>query len=393
MDPGRQRDADPAEVRRRFREVAERTAEAERPHSDATSAWPDGTFAHLRKDGLTGLLVPTEAGGMGGGYTALVIACEELGRAHPSAGIAFGMHCVATACIAARATEAQRRDYLEPIAAGEQLTTLALSEPGSGVHFYIPSLQAHVEGDRVLLDGTKSFVTNAGHVDTYVVSTAPLRSSGDPGSFNLFVVDADAEGLSVGEPWNGFGMRGNDARAIRFESTPVPRANLLGGEGAQAWYVFEVVAPYFVAAMAGTYAGVARRAIDEAVAHLKTRRQEHVGRTLASASVLQQELAALWIRFQEAHRFLEAAAIRADAGDPHGVLELMGAKAAVDDMVIEVTNGAMTLAGGRAYGENGLLANLLRDARASQVMSPTKHLLRTWVGRSLLGQPILQEGG
>ncbi|WP_231082431.1 acyl-CoA dehydrogenase family protein, partial [Staphylococcus aureus] len=85
---------------------------------------------------LMGLVFPAECGGLGQGLFALARICEELGKSYASVGLCYGMHCVGTAVIAAKATPWQKEHYLEPIAAGRHITTLALSEPGTGAHFY-----------------------------------------------------------------------------------------------------------------------------------------------------------------------------------------------------------------------------------------------------------------
>jgi isovaleryl-CoA dehydrogenase len=124
----------------------------------------------LGQAGLLGLHVPRRLGGLEQGFEALVLTTERLGRACASTSLVFGMHCVATKVIATKATPDQESRYLEPIAAGEHITTLALSEPGTGVHFYMPQTTFRAQGGDFVLDGVKSFVTSGSHADSYVVS-------------------------------------------------------------------------------------------------------------------------------------------------------------------------------------------------------------------------------
>ena len=105
----------------------------------------------MQRNGLAGLVVPREAGGMGQGLYALARTCETIGSVSASTALCFGMHCVGSAVIGAKATAQQKKDFLEPIAAGEHLTTLALSEPGTGAHFYFPQTQLLVEHDEQYL--------------------------------------------------------------------------------------------------------------------------------------------------------------------------------------------------------------------------------------------------
>jgi alkylation response protein AidB-like acyl-CoA dehydrogenase len=298
------------------------------------------------------------------------------------------MHCVGSAVITAKATPQQEERYLRPIARGEHITTLSLSETGAGAHFYLPQTSLRHEGDNFVVEGTKQFVTNAGHADSYVIS-AQAEGLSDTGEFSCLVVDAETPGLQWLEPWHGFGMRGNAARGLKLPGVRIPTGNLLGAEGDQIWYIFEVVAPYFLIAMAGTYLGVAQAALDLTIEHLSSRQYEISGERLADAPVLQQRLAQMWTQVEKTRLLVQSAARLGDLGDEGALLRILACKADAAETAVAVTNEAMTLGGGMAYRENSALARLLRDARASHVMSPTTDLLRLWHGRALLGMPLV----
>jgi alkylation response protein AidB-like acyl-CoA dehydrogenase len=166
-------------------------------------------------------------------------------------------------------------------------------------------------------------------------------------------------------------------------------ANLLGREGDQIWYTFEVVAPYFLVAMAATYVGVAQAALDITMGHLQRRRYQHSGETLAEVSVLQHRVAEMQVAVLKSRGLLYHAAHLGDTGDEQAVIAIMLAKADAGDTAVAVANEAMTLCGGAAYRENSELSRLLRDARAGHVMAPTTDVLKVWAGRSLLGLPLL----
>ncbi|HEV2148478.1 MAG TPA: acyl-CoA dehydrogenase family protein [Longimicrobiaceae bacterium] len=374
----------------RAREVTETVAAPNAEAEDRDARWPGPAMRALADAGLMGLHVPEDLGGHGEGLSGLVALSETLAQGSASAAMCYAMHCVGTAVIAAKATDHHKEAYLVPIARGEHVTTLALSEPGTGIHFYLPQSLVLPESDHYLVRGTKSFVTNGGEADSYVVSVAaPDEEGAGEGTFSCVLVDEGTPGLRWEEPWAGLGMRGNSSRTVRLEDVPVPRGNLLGEEGDQLWYVFEVVAPYFLMAMAGTYLGVASAAFAIAREHLGTRRYAHSGELLGSSPVLAHRLGELWTELSRTRHLVHAAAARADAGDPDALPEVLACKAAAGDTAVLLTNEAMTLCGGSGYRENGTLARLLRDARASHVMAPTTDILKTWVGRALLGQPLL----
>ena len=377
------------ELVERAREVATSVVAARAEEEDREASWPEPAMRALGEAGLLGLHVPRDLGGHEEGLTGLLSVVEVLARESGSAALCYAMHCVGTAVIVAKATEAHRHRYLEPIARGEHVTTLALSEPGTGAHFWVPETRLEREAGAYRVEGAKSFVTNGGHADSYVLSVAAAGGEGDEGAFSCVLLDAGAEGMQWGEPWRGLGMRGNQSRTVELRGVRVPEGNLLGAEGDQLWYVFEVVAPYFLMAMAGTYLGIATEALSLARAHLRQRRYTHTGELLGSSPLLAHRLGELWIEVEGTRQLVHSAARRADEGDPEALMAVLACKAAAGRAAVRVTNEAMTLTGGMGYRENGKLARLLRDARASHVMSPTTDLLHTWLGRALLGQPLL----
>jgi alkylation response protein AidB-like acyl-CoA dehydrogenase len=359
---------------------------------DQESQWPERGIRALQSAGFGGLVAPATSGGLGFGLMALAQTCEIIGRYCASTALCFGMHCVGTAVIAAKATTDQHARFLEPISRGEHITTIALSEPGSGSHFYIPQTTLDFgRDDHFLVSGQKTFVTNGGHADSYVVSTVAADGDAAPDQFSCVLVPDGAAGVSWGPQWDGLGMRGNASRVMDLKDVKVPNCDLLGEEGDQIWYVFEVVAPYFLMAMAGTYLGVASGALDEARAHLTQRRYSFSGTTLADQQVLQHRIGVLWGNVERTRQLIYNAAEDADRGSENALLGLFTAKAEAADCAVSVSSEAMTLAGGRAYQADSVLSRHLRDARAAHVMAPTTDLLRTWSGRLLLGLPLLGE--
>jgi isovaleryl-CoA dehydrogenase len=356
---------------------------------DRSAAWPEAGMRALQRAGLTGLNAPVEAGGHGQGLLGLVVVAEALARESASAAICYGMHCVGTAVLAAKATPQHLRDYLEPIAAGSHITTLALAEPGTGAHFYLPECRLEQRPDGFALHGVKSFVTNDGHADSYVVSTQAAAAAAAEGTFSCVVVEAADEGLHWQDMWDGFGMRANSSRTVELRGVRIPRERLLGREGDQLWYVFEVITPYFLMAMAGTYLGVAAEAWQLARDHVGSRRHSHSGELLGANDVIAHRLGELYIMVEQTRQLIYSAALRADTGAPEALTAVLGAKAAAGEAAVHVANEAMTLCGGRAYMRNGKLARLLRDARASHVMSPTTDILKTWIGRASLNLPLV----
>lgn len=380
------------EAVRRTRQIALDLIAPEAESVDREARWPASHFRALQAAGLGGLVLPATVNGLGLGMVGLARVCEEIAPHCASTAISWGMHHVASAVLAAKATGEQAERLLGPIAAGQHLTTLALSEPDTGSHFYFPETKLKSRPDGTFeVTGQKSFVSNGGHVDSYVVSTVAVDDEAPVGQFSCVVVPAGASGMEWGPPWAGLGMRGNSSRHLHLRAVTVPPQGLLGQQGDQIWYVFHVVAPFFLTAMAGTYLGLAAGALEEARTHIASRRHSHTGATVAHGTIAQHRLGEMWARVARTRALVHHAAQAGDAGAADALPALCSAKAEAAECVIAVVNDAMTLLGGRGYAERSRIERMLRDARASHVMAPTTDLLRTWTGRALLGLPLLSE--
>lgn len=374
----------------RTREITHEIVAVDAAGVDREAQWPERGIRALQAAGLGGLVIPEARGGLGKGLLTLAQVCEILGHECTSTALCFGMHCVGAAVIGAKATPDQQERYLDPINQGKHITTLALSEPGTGSHFYFPQTTLTPLSDTTFqVNGKKSFITNGGYADSYVISTVAAGPQAPLGEFSCAMVPEGSEGLIWGPPWQGLGMRGNSSRTLELQNIIIPRQDLLGVEGEQIWYIFNIVAPYFLIAMAGSYLGAASAALLEAQNHLTKRTYSHSGTSLGQVAVLQHRLGILWSIVERTRRFIYYAASEADVGGPNTLPALCAAKAEVADCAVQVVNEAMTLMGGIAYRSGAKMDRLLRDVRASHVMAPTTDILRTWTGRALLGQPLL----
>ena len=170
----------------RLRDVAARVAgDVLAPSAraiDEQARWPAENMAALGRSGLLGLHIPRRLGGEEQGLLALSVIAEELGRGCSSTAMCFSMHSVAAKVLAAKATPEQEDRFLRPIAEGRHITSLALSEPGTGVHFFLPRATFKSAPNGYELNGEKSFVTSGGHADSYVFSAVEEGSELDPGS-------------------------------------------------------------------------------------------------------------------------------------------------------------------------------------------------------------------
>ena len=376
-------------LRNLTRELTESVIAPEAERTDRDASWPRHSMGAMADAGLLGLHVAKRFGGHEQGLLALAVLGETLAQGCASSALCYAMHCVGSAVISAKATAYHEEKYLVPIAENKHITTLALSEHGTGAHFYLPQTELNLCGSHYVINGTKQFVTNGNHADSYVISTMASAPQAEVGDFSCLMIDKDTEGMTWLDPWMGLGMRGNSSRAMQMQNVRIPISNLLGQEGDQIWYIFEVVAPYFLIAMAGAYIGVAQAALDITRQHLESRLYSHSGERLADVQTLQYRLAEMSIAVQKSRGLLYHAAYSGDIGHDQATLKILMAKADAGDLAVYITNEAMTCCGGNAYKENGPLARMLRDARAAHVMAPTTDILKIWSGRLLLNLPLM----
>lgn len=372
-------------------EIAVNVARPEAEKTDKEGLWVEDTMKALKEIKLTGLVIPQSKGGIGAGLSGLVKVCEILGKENGSAGLCFGMHCVGSAVIAAKATRFQEEKFLRPICEGKHITSLAVSEPGTGAHFYYPQTSLELKGSNYIINGEKAFITSGNKADSYVVSTMAADPDASPDLFSCIIVPEDTPGMKWKGKWEGMGMRGNSSIGLALNNVHLPVNYLIGEEGDQIWYIFNVIAPYFLMAMAGTYLGIAAKALEETINHVSNRVYAHSGSNLSHQPVIQHKMGKLWTRVESCRRLIYYAAEQGDLGQEEALPAILSAKAEVADCVTQVVNEGMTLCGGIAYRDSGIFSRLLRDARAADVMSPTTDLLNIWLGRALLSQPILGE--
>jgi alkylation response protein AidB-like acyl-CoA dehydrogenase len=292
----------------------------------------------------------------------------------------FLMHCVTAATVAAGGGE-RAGGYLEQMASGEALGSLAFSERGTGAHFYAPELAAEAQVGGAHIAGRKSFVTSGGHAQLYLVL---VQSSGGEG-LDCYAVTPE-DGIAFDGEWQGLGMAGNSSVAARFDAH-VDDAARIGAAGSGADLVFGAVAPVFLAGLAAVNVGIAAAAQLAAIEHA-TGRTYPGGDSLAEIQSVQHALAALDMATRAARLVVRDAAALGDAGDPAALVALMEAKVVATEAAQEVTQGALEVCGGQGYTRSLPLERHLRDARAGAVMAPTNGVLKTWIGKALAGLPV-----
>jgi alkylation response protein AidB-like acyl-CoA dehydrogenase len=372
------------------REIASRVLTPAAEKNDKAGRFSKEAVESLGESGLLGLLLPADFGGSGLGPRAFAAVIATLADADASVAMVYLMHILGTATISAACPRAAQAlgPVLKEIGAGRHLSTLAFSEAGSRSHFWAPISRAHRNGDGVRISAKKSWVTSAGHAQSYVVSSLAPEGTG-PTDSTLYLLGAGTRGLSVAGPWEGMGLRANASAPIALDDCRVPSDFQLTDDGAGFPAMLNVVLPLFSLGTAAVALGLCRAAVAGTASHLKSAKFEHLGQSLGeSLPTLRAQLAAMQIDTDGLSARIDDLIEHLEQPRETTMLRVLETKAAAGDVAISVTSAAMHACGGAAFSKHLSIERLFRDAHAGAVMAPTGDVLREFIGKSLLGMPL-----
>src|SRR5712671_804219 len=242
------------------KDIADRVLAPAARQNDKEARFSSEAIAALGPAGLLGITLPTEVGGSAPGPRTLAAVSTTFAEADASAAMVYLMHVCATATTAAARPGAEVARTLRDISAGKHLTTLAFSEAGSRSHFWAPISRAKRNAAGVHLTAKKSWVTSAGHAQSYVVSALSPEGQSLTES-TLYLVESGTSGLSVSGPWDGLGMRANASAPMLLEDCEVPAGLQLTDDGAGFQAMMHVVLPLFNLGTAAVALGLCRAAV------------------------------------------------------------------------------------------------------------------------------------
>jgi alkylation response protein AidB-like acyl-CoA dehydrogenase len=370
------------------KEIADRILAPAARQNDKDARFSSEAVVALGPAGLLGITLPAEVGGSALGPRTLATVIATLAEADASAAMVYLMHMCATATIAAARSAAVVRQTLKDIAAGRHLTTLAFSEAGSRSHFWAPVSRAKRNAVNVHLTAKKSWVTSAGHAQSYVVSALAPEGKG-PTDSTLYLVAGGTPGLSVAGPWDGLGMRANASAPMILENCEIEPGRQLTDDGAGFKAMLEVVLPMFNLGTSAVALGLCRAAVAGTAAHLNGARFEHLGQTLGeSLPTLRAQLATMQIDTDGLAARIDDLVDHLERPRDTTTLRVLESKAAAGDTAIAVTSAAMRVCGGAAFSKHMAIERLFRDAHAGAVMAPTGDVLREFIGKAILGIPL-----
>lgn len=351
---------------------------------DRSGAFPRDAITELGRAGLLGVLSAPVVGGLGKDLRTAATVIERLAGACGSTAMVVLMHYVGTTLLEAHGPA----DVRERIAAGEHLTSLAFSEVGSRSHFWAPMGTATRQGDTVVLDARKSWVTSAGEADSYVWSSRP--ASGGPG-MTLWLVPRDTAGLRVAGAFDGLGLRGNASRPVTAEGASIPADALLGPDGGGMDAAFATALPCFLLLNAAFSLGLAEALADEGRAHLTRTRLQHLDQSLAQQPAARLGYARIRLAVDQVRAFLVDTLTAVEQHRPDEILRVLEVKAVAAEGAAAVADATMRICGGAAFRKELGVERRFRDSLAARVMAPTTEALHEFIGRVSCGLPLFDE--
>jgi alkylation response protein AidB-like acyl-CoA dehydrogenase len=354
--------------------------------ADRDAKFPTASMQALAAQGLLGLTLPPEVGGLGGSPSELVTAVRAVAGACGSTAMVYLMHLASAAVLGNAPPTEGAKQLLAGMADGAVLGTLAFSEKGSRSHFWAPVSRAERRDGHIRVRSAKSWVTSASAADVYVVSTLSPEGTG-PTDSNLYAVERITDGVTIAGRFDGLGLRGNDSAPVALD-VEVAEGARLGDEGAGFALMMQVVLPTFSLGNSAVSLGLADASLKAAIAHASASRFEHLDSSLADLPTIRAYLAKSHADLA-AHSALlaETAAALAQPGDAT-MLAVLTTKAACNEAAVRITETALRVCGGAGFSRQVGIDRPYRDARAGFVMAPTSDALFDFAGRALCGMEL-----
>lgn len=346
---------------------------------DEEEKFPLETVKKLGRYGMMGIPFPKEYGGAGGDSLAYVMAVEELSKVCGTTGVVVSAHTsLCCSPIYEFGTESQKRKYLPKLLSGEYIGAFGLTEPGAGTDAAGQQTKAVLDGDHWVLNGTKIFITNAGHADIFIIFAMTDKSLGTRG-ISAFIVERTFEGFRVGKEEKKMGIRGSSTCELIMENCIVPKENILG-EINKGFKIAMKTLDGGRIGIAAQALGIGEGAIDEAVKYVKERKQ--FGKRISQFQNTQFKLADMRTRMQAAKWLVYAAAMKKDSGEPYSEDAAM-AKLFAAEAASEVTRQAVQLFGGYGYTREYPVERMMRDAKITEIYEGTSEVQRMVIASAM----------
>jgi butyryl-CoA dehydrogenase/short/branched chain acyl-CoA dehydrogenase len=331
--------------------------------------------------GLMGIEIPEEYGGQGGTFFQAVLAVEELSAVDPAAGVIVDVqNTLSINALMRWASPEQKSRYL-PALAANTVASYALSEAGSGSDAFAMASRAEDHGDHFLLNGRKLWITNAGEAGLFLLFANARPEAGYKG-ITAFLVERGFAGFQVGKKEDKLGIRASSTCELLLDNCRVPRQNVMGEIGQGYKIAMETLNEGRIA-IGAQMIGLARAALDHAVAYAKERKQ--FGKAIGEFQGVQFELAKMATEVEAARLLVYNAARLKDAGLPFQTEAAM-AKYFSSEIAEKTASKAVEVHGGVGFTKDYPVEKLYRDAKIGRIYEGTSNIQLLTIAKKLLGK-------
>ncbi|WP_433698812.1 acyl-CoA dehydrogenase family protein [Nocardiopsis sp. CA-288880] len=369
------------ELRAAVRSVSEDKIAPHAAEVDEKSAFPQDALEALVATDFHAPHIAEQYDGVGADALATCIVIEEVARVCASSSLIPAVNKLGTMPLILGASEDVKQRYLPKVASGEAMFSYGLSEREAGSDTASMRSQAVADGDDWILNGQKSWITNAGVSEYYTVLAVTDPEGARGRNISAFVVHADDEGFTLGEPERKLGIKGSPTRELFFDSVRIPGDRIVGAPGEGLKIALRTL-DHTRVTIGAQAVGIAQGALDHAVAYVKERKQ--FGKAIADFQGIQFMLADMAMKLETARQMVYVAAAKSERGDDDLAFYGAAAKCYASDAAMEITTDAVQLLGGAGYVKDFPLERMMRDAKITQIYEGTNQIQRMVMARQLL---------
>lgn len=354
------------------------------PHADEidkTDEFPEDLVEEMGELGLMGMPFPEEYGGAGLDYHSYVIGLEEISRGSGGLGTVVAAHIsLAGNMLYEFGNEAQKSEYLTPLAEGQDIGAFALSEPGAGSDVPAMETTAERDGDQYVLNGTKLWISNGSVADTVIVFAKTDPEAGNKGISSFIVRPEEDDGFIVEGTEDKLGDKGCPTAELRFDDMVIPAERRLGEEGRGFVHALKTLNGGRITISARSV-GIARAAKEAAVEYANER--EQFDQPIGEFQAIKHKLADMDTKIQAARMLMHRAADRKIRGEEF-IKQAAQAKLYASEISREVANEGIQIHGGYGYTTDFPAERFYRDAKLNEIYEGTSEVLRNTIGDQVL---------
>ncbi len=349
---------------------------------DRGAEFPWDNVKAINALGLNAMFIPEAYGGAPLSYAAYLACVREISKACASTGIIWATNFHAIKPLIDFGTEQQKRRLLPPMAEGS-LASLVITEPAAGSDATGMKTKFTPQGDAVIIDGGKTFITNGDVADLLLVFGKWSAIDDSKASISAVVVEKNTPGLSVVRKEDKMGHRASSTAALAFDGCKVPRSNLLGAPGA-GLNILLASLNKSRPSVAAHALGIARAAFEDAVGYINERKQS--GRKVLEFQGIQFLIADLATELAQCEAWLWHVAGLVDRGEADFGVEASMLKMRASDIAMRIATEAVQLYGGYGYCKDYRVERLMRDAKITQIWEGTNQIHRQFIGKSFIAR-------